>query len=226
LINFKNYFAELLQSSGPILTSELFSPDHYEGLRQEILGVGLEHKRRRRVRLNEALTILFESRATIWIQIHEELRWLSGDREEEKAEILKANNLISPSAKSPTATIFVDGYDPTLNRECADALSHNTLTIDLISDGWTYSAVPIRDDTISKGLIHSRKFLRGERSKHENQIRVMGAKIAGLSPVGELSAPKQKVLASTPVSWLKQTLNCPPRERLASERKQGCFEFL
>ena len=201
MINFKNYFAELLQSSGPILPSELFSPDHYEGLRQEILGVGLEHKRRRRVRLNEALTILFESRATIWIQIHEELRWLSGDREEEKAEILKANNLISPCAKSPTATIFVDGYDPTLTRECAD-------------------------DTISKGLIHSRKFLRGERSKHENQIRVMGTKIAGLSPVSELSAPKQKVLASTSVSWLKQTLNCSPRVRLASERKQGCFEFL
>ena len=226
MINFKNYFAELLLSSGPIRISELFSPDHYEVLRQEILAVGLEHKRRRRVRLNEALTILFESRATIWIQIHEELRWLSGDREEEKAEILRANNLISPCTKNPTATIFVDGSDPNFNHECANALKYNTLTIDLISDGWTYSAVPIKDDTISNGLIHSRKFVRGERSKHENQIRVMGSKIAGLCPASELSAPKQKVVASTSVSWLQRTLNYLPRERLASERKQGNFEFL
>lgn len=187
LISPKNLVAELLLSHGPIRASELLARDQYESLRPELLAIGLKHKRHRRTRLNESLTILLESRATIWLQIQEELRWLSKPREEETKEILETNNLIAPSANNPTATVFIDGCDPKIIREYARSLSQNMLSIDLIFDGWIYSAAPIEGEPIRNDFIHSRKFLRVDRSDYANQIRIMGNKVKELSPLVALS---------------------------------------
>lgn len=189
LINPEKYFAELLLSHGPIRASELLARDQYESLRPELLAIGLKHKRHRRTRLNESLTLLLESRATIWLQINEELRWLSKPSEEEITEILETNNLIAPCADNPTATIFIDGSDPKVIHEYARSLNRNMLTIDLIYDGWTYSAAPIEGKSIRSDFIHSRKFLRGDRCDYANQIRMMGSKITELSPLAGLSTP-------------------------------------
>ena len=188
LINPEKYFAELLLSHGPIRVSELLARDQYESLRPELLAIGLKHKRHRRTRLNESLTLLLESRATIWLQIHEELRWLSKPNEEEITEILETNNLIAPCADNPTATIFIDGSDPKVIHEYARSLNRNMLTIDLIFDGWTYSAAPIEGDSIRNDFIHSRKFFRGGSSDCADQVRMMGSKIKELSPLARLSA--------------------------------------
>ena len=178
LISPENYLERLLLSDGPIRPDELLTTEQYESIRPELLAIGLEHKRRRRTRLNETLTLLLESRVTIWLQIHEELRWLSRASTSERAEIVETNNLIAPSAEDLTGTIFIDGSDFKIVNEYVQALNQNTLTIDLIIDGWAYCAAPIQGDSIKNDVIHSRKFLRKSKSDHVDQVRMMGNKVA------------------------------------------------
>jgi hypothetical protein len=163
------------------------------------LAIGLEHKKQRRTRLNESLTLLLESRLTIWLQIHEELRWLTKPSKSQTAEILKTNNLIAPYAKNLTGTIFIDGSDSKIVHEYAWALNQNTLAIDLIIDGWAYSAAPIDGQSIKNDVIHSRKFLRNRRSCDADQVRVMGNKVAEFSPRSGPSAKRTCFVKSTPI---------------------------
>ena len=169
-------------SDGPIRRAELLTSEQYESIRPALLAIGLEHRNQRRTRLNESLTLLLESRVTVWLQIQEELRWLSRPTQHETAEILATNNLIAPSAEGLTGTVFIDGSDSKLVNAYVRALNQNTLAIDLIIDGWTHSAAPIEDKAIRNDVIHSRKFLRSHRSGQVNQIRIMGNKVADLSP--------------------------------------------
>ena len=173
----KNYIEKLLLSHGPIRPDELLKRQQYEIIHPKLLAIGLEHKKQRRTRLNESLTLLLESRLTIWLQIHEELRWLAKPSKRQTAEILKTNNLIAPYAENLTGTIFIDGSDSKIVHKYVRALNQNTLAIDLIIGGWTYSAAPIEGQYIKNDVIHSRKFLRSQRSCDADQVRVMGDKI-------------------------------------------------
>ena len=184
----ENLVEKLLLSDGPIRQTELLTNEQYESYRPELLAIGLEHRKQRRTRLNDCLTLLLESRVTVWLQIQEELRWLSRPTQEERAEILATNNLIAPSAEGLTGTVFIDGSDLKLVNAYVRALNQNTLAIDLIFDGWAHSAVPIEGETIRNDVIHSRKFLRSHRSSQVNQVRMMGNKVADLSPGIGLSA--------------------------------------
>ena len=178
----KNYIEKLLLSHGPIRPDELLKRQQYEIIHSKLLAIGLEHKKQRRTRLNESLTLLLESRLTIWLQIHEELRWLAKPSKSQAAEILKTNNLIAPYAENLTGTIFIDGSDSKIVNKYVRALNQNTLAIDLIIGGWAYSAAPIEGQYMKNDVIHSRKFLRSQRSFDVDQGRMMGDKIVELSP--------------------------------------------
>lgn len=150
---------KLLLSDGPIRRTELLTSEQYESIRPELLAFGLEHRKQRRTRLNESLILLLESRVTIWLQIQEELRWLSQTTLRESAETSATSNLIAPSAEGYTGTIFIDGSDSKLVNAYVRALNQNALAIDLIIDGWAHSAAPIEGKSIKNDAIHSRKFL-------------------------------------------------------------------
>ena len=126
MTNSENYVEKLLLSHGPIRPAELLTREQYESIRPELLAVGLEHKKQRRARLNESLTLLLESRLTIWLQIHEELRWLAKPSKSQTAEILKTNNLIAPYAENLTGTVFTDGSDSKIVHKYVRALNQNT----------------------------------------------------------------------------------------------------
>ena len=181
-MNPENYIEKLLLSHGPIRPDELLKREQYESIRPKLLAIGLEHKKQRRTRLNESLTLLLESRLTIWLQIHEELRWLAKPSKSQTAEILKTNNLIAPYAENLTGTIFIDGSDSKIVHKYVRALNQNTLAIDLIIGGWAYSAAPIEGQYMKNDVIHSRKFLRSQRSCDVDQVRMMGDKIVELTP--------------------------------------------
>lgn len=197
----ENLVEKLLLSDGPIRRTELLTNEQYESYRPELLAIGLEHRKRRRTRLNESLSLLLESRVTIWLQIQEELRWLSRPTQRERKEILATNNLIAPSAEGLTGTIFIDGSDSKLVNGYVHALNQNTLAIDLIIDGWAHSAAPIEGESIRNDVIHSRKFLRSHRSGQVNQVRMMGNKVADLSPgIGLWARHTDFMKPPTPIS--------------------------
>ena len=197
-MNPENYIEKFLLSHGPIRPAELLKREQYESIRPKLLAIGLEHKKQRRTRLNESLTLLLESRLTIWLQIHEELRWLAKPSKSQTAEILKINNLIAPVAENLTGTIFVDGSDLKIVQQYVRALNQNTLAIDLIIGGWAYSAAPIEGQSIKNDVIHSRRFFRSQRSCDVDQVRISGDKVVKFRSTSGPSAKRNRLVKSAP----------------------------
>ncbi len=71
---------KIYTAAGRVTAEDLLSRSDYQELRQDLLRLVLQHKRKRRVRLDDNLSIVFENRLTAWLQAQEELRWLSPTR--------------------------------------------------------------------------------------------------------------------------------------------------
>ena len=195
-MNPENYIEKLLLSHGPIRPAELLKREQYESIRPKLLAIGLEHKKQRRARLNESLTLLLESRLTIWLQIHEELRWLAKPSKSQTTEILKTNNFIAPYAENLTGTIFIDGSDSKIVHKYVRALNQNTLAIDLIIGGWAYSAAPIEGQSIKNDVIHSRRFFRSQRSCDVDQVRITGDEVVKFRSTSSPSVKRKCLVKS------------------------------
>ena len=87
---------KIYTGAGRVTAADLLSRSDYQALRQDLLRLVLQHKRKRRVRLDENLSIVFENRLTAWLQAQEELRWLTRPDSRDIDEILeRANQLVA-----------------------------------------------------------------------------------------------------------------------------------
>jgi len=102
----------------PIQPAEVLSAAEYERVRPRALDAMRRQRRDRRVRIDPSLTLLFENRATVLLQIHEVLRvegrWTATD----VAREIAAYAALLPS-RGLGATVLVDGG----TREVADDIS-------------------------------------------------------------------------------------------------------
>lgn len=80
----------------------------YEKVRAETKAATLETKRRRRIELGTIVTVMFESRDTMWYQIHEMLRAERVISDEGVLDELRAYNPLIPEPGQLCATIFVE----------------------------------------------------------------------------------------------------------------------
>ena len=104
--------AQRIYADGSRLTaSDLLSKEDYERERADLLRLATQHRRQRRLRLNPSLSLVFETRFTAWLQIQEELRWLTRPSQGDVEEVLLRCNLIVPAPDQLTATLLVDGGD-------------------------------------------------------------------------------------------------------------------
>ena len=104
--------AQKIYADGSKLTaSDLLSKEDYERERADLLRLATQHRRQRRLRLNPSLSLVFETRFTAWLQIQEELRWLTRPSQGDVEEVLLRCNLIVPAPDQLTATLLVDGGD-------------------------------------------------------------------------------------------------------------------
>ena len=94
-----------------LIASDLLSKEDYERERADLLRLATQHRKQRRLRLNPSLSLIFETRFTAWLQIQEELRWLSHPAPQDVAEVLTRCNLLVLKPDELTATLFVDGGD-------------------------------------------------------------------------------------------------------------------
>ena len=102
--------AQKIYADGSKLTaSDLLSKEDYERERADLLRLATQHRRQRRLRLNPSLSLVFETRFTAWLQIQEELRWLTRPSQGDVEEVLLRCNLIVPAPDQLTATLLVDG---------------------------------------------------------------------------------------------------------------------
>ena len=124
--------AQKIYADGSKLTaSDLLSKEDYERERADLLRLATQHRRQRRLRLNPSLSLVFETRFTAWLQIQEELRWLSRPSQGDVEEVLLRCNLIVPAPDQLTATLFVDGGNNLASLYWIECVAANAFSVAL-----------------------------------------------------------------------------------------------
>ena len=128
--------AQKIYADGSKLTaSDLLSKEDYERERADLLRLATQHRRQRRLRLNPSLSLVFETRFTAWLQIQEELRWLTCPSMGNVEEVLLRCNLIVSAPHQLTATLFVDGGDNPTSLYWIECLAANAFSVALRLSG-------------------------------------------------------------------------------------------
>ena len=128
--------AQKSYAGGSKLTaSDLLSKEDYERERVDLLRLATQHRRQRRLRLDPSLCLVFETRFTAWLQIQEELRWLTRPSQGDVEEVLTRCNLIVPPRDQLTATLFVDGGDNPASLYWIECVAANAFSVGLRLSG-------------------------------------------------------------------------------------------
>jgi hypothetical protein len=128
--------AQKIYANGSKLTaSDLLSKEDYERERGDLLRLATLHRRQRRLRLDPSLCLIFETRFTAWLQIQEELRWLTRPSQGDVEEVLTRCNLIVPRRDQLTATLFVDGGDNPASLYWIECVAANAFSVALRLSG-------------------------------------------------------------------------------------------
>ncbi len=115
--------------------SDLMGAEDYEIERAQLLRLATQHRSQRRLRLNPSLSLVFETRFTAWLQIQEELRWLTRPTHEDIEEVLTRCNLAVPATDQLTATLFVDGGDNPASLYWVECIAANAFSVALRLSG-------------------------------------------------------------------------------------------
>ena len=100
----------------PLTVADIISNDDYEKIRASVQEKVIAHKQRRRVDLNQNISLFFEDRFTMWYQVQEMARAERLTTPEELAEELAAYNPLIPSGKELKATMMLM-YEPVSHRK-------------------------------------------------------------------------------------------------------------
>lgn len=115
--------------------SDLLNKDDYECKRADLLRLATQHRSQRRLRLNSDLCLIFETRFTAWLQIQEELRWLTQPSENDIEEVVARCNLLVTNPEELSATLFVDGDDSPASRYWMECIAANAFSVALHLSG-------------------------------------------------------------------------------------------
>src|SRR5689334_23314644 len=92
----------------PIVRSDIKGPRLYEPIRDDYRRRVIELKRPRRLLLGDRVSIVFENRHTLTLQIEEMVRAEGLTREEQIADELAVYNEMMPTPHSLSATLFIE----------------------------------------------------------------------------------------------------------------------
>ena len=115
--------------------ADLLSKDDYECKRADLLRLARPHRRQRRLRLSSDLCLVFETRFTAWLQIHEELRWLTQPCDDDIEEVVTRCNLLVTKPEALSATLLVDGGDNPTSRYWIECIAANAFNLALRLSG-------------------------------------------------------------------------------------------
>jgi hypothetical protein len=92
----------------PITRRDIKGPALYAGIRDDFRKRIIELKRDRRVLVGDRVSLVFENRHTLTLQIEEMLRTEGMTREEQIAEELDVYNALMPTETTLSATLFIE----------------------------------------------------------------------------------------------------------------------
>ena len=126
---------KIYADTSKLTASDLLNNADYECERAEFLRLATQHRKHRRLRLTSDLNLVFETRFTAWLQIQEELRWLTHPTERDIDEVLTRCNLMVPCPHQLTATLLIDGGDSPTALYWVKCVAANSFTAELRLSG-------------------------------------------------------------------------------------------
>ena len=97
--------------SRPVVRSEVLALGEYEAIREPFRARVIEEKKRRRVKLGDRVTVLFESHDTILLQVQEMLRTERISRENAVAHEIETYNALLGGERDLGATLMIEIED-------------------------------------------------------------------------------------------------------------------
>ena len=155
---------------GPLCSSDLLSNQRYETLRGELLRQGSEAKADRRLRLDDHISILFENRFMVWLQIQEEKRWLTNPSPEHVSTILERNNVLVAKPGELRASLFLDSRDQETVEHYATSLTIDEIQLKLRLGGWVMEAQSLESERLFIEGVNYIVFFQGERCSTEAEF--------------------------------------------------------
>ena len=125
--------------SGPITVSQLLDRASYERHREGLLVWARALKAERRLSVGMDFTLLFENAATVWVQVQEELRWVTHLTPSRLQPILAEYNRLIPAPGELRGCLFMDtvDFDTVEGYRTPGALEALDLTLHLGVRGYT-----------------------------------------------------------------------------------------
>ena len=198
-MNTRSLITRLERDRGPITACHLLSTRSYEKHRRQLLDWDQGSRPQRRIALGPDFTLLFESRATVWMRIQEELRWVQTPPSPNcLSDLLSEYNRLISSPGEPRGCLFMDSEDGLRTKKYLTNSSIAELGLKLRLNGRSYRAVAMNGQ---KNLIEPVTYIRfadqGQQSRGPNQLE------------WRLPVPESKALPTD----LTETLMRRPRRR-------------
>ena len=153
-----------------LTASDLLSKEDFERERADLLQLARQHRSQRRVRLNPSLSLIFETRFTAWLQIQEELRWLTRPSLEDIEEVLSRCNLLVPQPDELVATLFIDGGDNPASLYWIECVAANAFSIALRLSGRVLSGHAQESSGGALAAVHTLTFQPTARCGPDTEI--------------------------------------------------------
>ena len=145
------------EGRGPLTARDLWAPEAYASAREQLRGELIALKEARRLSVGDACSVVFESRATVWFQIHEELRLIHGAQAEHARELCARSACLVPRPGELCASLFLECREPGRARELSRSLADHMRRLCLHFPSATFAAEPLES---LEGGIQGVAFLR------------------------------------------------------------------
>lgn len=180
--------AQKIYANGSKLTAtDLLNKEDFERARANLLQLARQHRSQRRVRLNPSLSLIFETRFTAWLQIQEELRWLTRPSCEDMKEVLNRCNLLVPRPGELAATLFVDGGDNPASLYWIECVAANAFSVALRLSGRVLRGCPQESSGGVLAAVHTFIFQPTARCGPATEIIWGGSNAQHVTPVSAMT---------------------------------------
>lgn len=156
---FVGYSAAALDRS-TALAAHLLPPQLYEVVRAPVQQQIIEKKRRRRIRLGDCVTVLFEDLDTVVYQAHEIRRAEHLDNSGRLVDELRTLGGLVPNVDELSVSVFVDGSCEGTCQHVADVLAESPSALRLVAGGVTHAARAADEDSFPAGAVRYFHFSR------------------------------------------------------------------
>jgi hypothetical protein len=140
---FLSALASIDQRREPLTLGDLWTEEAYATARDALRRELIELKSARRLRVGDQCSLVFESRASVWFQIHEELRFPGGPWERRASELLERYACLVPGRGELRASLFLECTEPELARFLSVTLAQHLGALSLHLPGGRFSAAAL-----------------------------------------------------------------------------------